>query len=242
MSSATTTTVTTPTKRRNNRQSYQQEKDVLLLRDNPKHQLSCSPPTGILITDATKQPTIQRGLPSVLTGKWSLSFKNAKIYSTIKILADYIAVTMCDLLPKRQQHRSSQRKVPGLLYFIQKVTAEANISCHVAVVALIYIERCKQALPRNAFGDDDTAHRIFVAALLVAYKVLEGTAWIGRDPNKKDDKRLNNARMATISSIYSLEQINQLECSFLNLIKHQCWVNDLDVQSYLLRHRQDLLL
>ena len=63
-----------------------------------------------------------------------------------------MTVTMCDLLPKR--NRPSQRKVPGLLYFIQKVTTESRVSCHVAIVALIYIERCKQALPRTATGDD----------------------------------------------------------------------------------------
>ena len=65
-----------------------------------------------------------------------------------------MTVTMCDLLPKR--NRPNQRKVPGLLYFIQKVTTESSVSCYVAIVALIYIERCKQALPRNATGDDGT--------------------------------------------------------------------------------------
>ncbi|KAI7859284.1 hypothetical protein BDC45DRAFT_432947, partial [Circinella umbellata] len=149
-------------------------------------------------------------------------------------LSDFMTVTMCDLLPKR--NRPSQRKVPGLLYFIQKVTTESRVSCHVAIVALIYIERCKQALPRNATGDDDTAHRIFIAALLVADKFLQGTTWTS------SKNRLTNRCMAKISSIYTLEQVNQLECSFLNLIKHQCWINEVDVQNYLLRHRQDLCL
>ncbi|KAI9488233.1 hypothetical protein BDB00DRAFT_849148 [Zychaea mexicana] len=224
---ATNTTPSSIPNRRKNSSRIYQEKDVLLIRDNPKQrhhhhhhqQVASSPPRGILVTDpvllTTKATaTSNRPLPSVLT--------------------DFMAVTMCDLLPKR--YRPSQRKVPGLLYFIQNVTAEANISCHVAIVALIYLERCKQALPKNATGDDDTAHRIFVAALLVADKFLQGTTWTSHK------NRLTNARMAKICSMYTLEQVNQLECSFLNLIKHQCWVNDLDVQSYLLRHRQDLLL
>ncbi|KAI9008785.1 hypothetical protein CLU79DRAFT_509603 [Phycomyces nitens] len=157
---------------------------------------------------------------------------------------------MGDLLPVRYSPRG-HRTAPELLYFIHRVTSQARISCHIAVVALIYIERCKEALPKHAVGNQDTAHRIIVASLLIASKFLHGTRWAICQQSTEDltmcadeDKPcwLTNSRMAGICGMYSLEQVNQLERSFLNLIQHRCWVDSGEVQAYLIRHRQDLLL
>lgn len=102
----------------------------------------------------------------------------------------------------------------------------------------------------------DTIHRIFVASLLVASKYLHGTCWgssqniITTEQEQKQHKSteetpvwLNNARMANICSrFYTLREINQLELSFLSLIKYNCFVNPIEVQEYLVLNRQDLLL
>jgi hypothetical protein len=99
----------------------------------------------------------------------------------------------------------------------------------------------------------DTIHRIFVASILVASKYLHGTCWgasqrvveAGTTIRAEDELPvwLNNARMANICNrFYTLQQINQLELSFLNLIKFECFVNPIEVQKYLVKHRQDLLL
>ncbi|KAI8388133.1 uncharacterized protein BYT42DRAFT_491942 [Radiomyces spectabilis] len=166
---------------------------------------------SVLLYHSPSQPHVYRPLPS--------------------ILVDFFALTLCDLLPTRS---ARPRTAPELLYFIQKITSQARISCHIAVAALIYIDRCKQNLPKNAIGDQDTAHRIAVASLLVASKFLHGTSWA--------TCWLTNAQMAKICVIYTLDQINQLERSFLNLIKHKCWVDAAEIQAFLLKHRQDLLL
>jgi hypothetical protein len=52
----------------------------------------------------------------------------------------------------------SNRTAPELVYFILKITSQARISCYIAVVALIYIERCKAALPKNAIGDQGSLY------------------------------------------------------------------------------------
>lgn len=100
----------------------------------------------------------------------------------------------------------------------------------------------------------DTIHRIFVASILVASKYLHGTCWGASQTVMIQEEEiiraeeevpvwLNNARMASICNrFYSLQQINQLELSFLNLIKFECFVNPIEVQEYLVKHRQDLLL
>ncbi|KAI9255860.1 hypothetical protein EDC94DRAFT_616968 [Helicostylum pulchrum] len=171
------------------------------------------------------------------------------------VLTDFFAFKLCDFIRTRPLPSGSKRTTPELVYFILKITSQARISCHIAVVALIYIERCKAALPKNAIGDQDTIHRIFVASLLVASKYLHGTCW-GESQRVTEDEHdfkllaedelpvwLNNARMANICTrFYTLQQINQLELSFLNLIKFECFVNPIEVQEYLVKHRQDLLL
>lgn len=69
------------------------------------------------------------------------------------VLTDFIAVKLCELIRIRPIPIGAKRRAPELLYFILTVTSQARISCQNAIVALIYIERCKKALPRNAVGD-----------------------------------------------------------------------------------------
>jgi hypothetical protein len=67
-----------------------------------------------------------------------------------------------------------------------------------------------------------------------------------KDETRAEDEApvwLNNARMADICSrFYTLQEINQSELSFLYLIKFELFISPTQVQSYLLKHRQDLLL
>ncbi|KAI8099894.1 uncharacterized protein BX664DRAFT_273431 [Halteromyces radiatus] len=164
------------------------------------------------------------------------------------IVIDYFALTMCDFLPTKP---IQERTAPELMYFIQKITYNARISCYIAVVAWIYIDRCKAALPQRAIGDQDTAHRMIIASLLVASKFLHGTRWgasqqLDGPHDVADESKpywLTNQRMKRLcDDMYTLQEINQLERSFLNLIDYQCWVDEAIVQDYLVKHRQELLL
>ncbi|OAD66732.1 cyclin [Phycomyces blakesleeanus NRRL 1555(-)] len=96
------------------------------------------------------------------------------------VLIDLIAMTLCDLLPiKTTRRRSPQnpRPLPELVYFIHKITYQAGINYRTALVALIYLGRAKQNLPHNAVGNQDTCHRLFLGALLLASKFLQDTPW-----------------------------------------------------------------
>ncbi|KAI9491126.1 hypothetical protein BDB00DRAFT_874660 [Zychaea mexicana] len=121
------------------------------------------------------------------------------------VLIDFMAITLCDIIPFRNQRRPSsslskrrnssapgsptqqpidqqqqkqpRRPVPELVYFIQKITHQAGINCRTALVALIYLERAKKSLPRNSVGSYDTCHRMLLGALLLASKFLQDTAW-----------------------------------------------------------------
>lgn len=83
----------------------------------------------------------------------------------------------------------------------------------------------------------DTIHRIFIASLLCASKFLNGASASheGDYILKDTDVCLTNARMAAICArFYTLQEINQLELSFLSLIKYNCFVNPAEIQRYIL--------
>lgn len=100
-----------------------------------------------------------RPLPSVLISKCLSMFYCSHTYiSNIKgfgtFTTDFFAETMCGLLPLHGPRRTaiSNRVLPELLFFIGKVTTQAGVNVHVAVVALIYIYRLKRRLRKDMVG------------------------------------------------------------------------------------------
>ncbi|KAJ2964632.1 hypothetical protein NQZ79_g493 [Umbelopsis isabellina] len=150
------------------------------------------------------------------------------------ILTDYMAQTVCDIIPIVKP-ASSSSPIPELVYFIHKLTVRSHIELRVAIVALIYLHRCKRVLPKGAVGNPDTAHRIFLASILVASKFLEETL-VSSPP-------LSNQKLCELcDGMYTLRDIGDLERSFLKIIKYRCWVSQEDIKKFLSKHRADLLL
>ena len=85
-----------------------------------------------------------------------------KIRDIKEKLLDFFAFKLCDFIKTKPLPIGSKRTAPELVYFILKITSQARISCHIAVVALIYIERCKAALPKNAIGDQGSLITLFL--------------------------------------------------------------------------------
>lgn len=180
-----------------------------------------------------------------------------------------MAMTLCDLIPP---HKISARRrqslpnptnntmtMPELVYFIQKITFQAGINCRTALVALIYLNRAKQLLPRGTVGGRDTCHRMFLASVLLASKFLctdsITTKILSHIPSTWSHYYsfhhqssfgcgpLTNRKLSEMcGGLFPLQEINQLERAFLKLIQYQCWVSDNEVNNFVLKHRVDLSL
>lgn len=69
-------------------------------------------------------------------------------------------MTVYDLIPLKKPVRryslpvqlTNHYVMPELVYFIQKITFQAGIDCRTALVALIYLNRAKNSLPKGAVG------------------------------------------------------------------------------------------
>jgi Cyclin, N-terminal domain len=82
----------------------------------------------------------------------------------------------------------------------------------------------------------DTAHRMFLAAVLIASKFVQ-------DSNMKVTPRLTNQKLCSLcDGMYTLRDIGDLERAFLKILKYRCWVSQDDIQRFLYKHRADLLL
>ncbi|ORZ16506.1 hypothetical protein BCR42DRAFT_375143 [Absidia repens] len=182
----------------------------------PLLSLSCSPSTSSI----TSSKLIHRRLPSVLV--------------------DFIAITLCDLLPIKCSLRAGStlpsirgRPLPELLYFIQKITFAAEINVRTALVALIYLDRAKSSLPKNAVGNHDTSHRLLLGSLMIASKFLQGSTWA-------PTTLTNHGVYKLCDGLFHPQEIDQMERAFLKLIQYQCWVDDQTVNRFVLHHRVDL--
>lgn len=179
-----------------------------------------------------------------------------------------MAMTICDLIPPRKLSARRRQSLPNqstttmpeLVYFIQKITFQAGINCRTALVALIYLNRAKQLLPKGAVGGHDTCHRMFLASVLLASKFLctdsITTKILSNIPSTWShyysfhhrysfgSGPLTNRKLSDIcgGGLFPLQEINQLERAFLKLIQYQCWVNDKDVNNFVLKHRVDFSL
>jgi hypothetical protein len=93
-------------------------------------------------------------LPSILTGTTNkrVQIVSKAILLTQEIQLDYMAQTVCDIIPIVKP-ASSSSPIPELVYFIHKLTVRSHVDPRVAVVALIYLHRCKRVFPKGAVGN-----------------------------------------------------------------------------------------
>ncbi|KAF2860075.1 hypothetical protein K470DRAFT_217840, partial [Piedraia hortae CBS 480.64] len=67
---------------------------------------------------------------------------------------------------------SSQSSLPPLPEFITNLVRQSRVRVSTLMTTLVYLARLRQRLPPNAKGIRCTAHRIFLAALILAAKYL----------------------------------------------------------------------
>lgn len=95
-------------------------------------------------------------IPSILIGKHFVIMSSPfPPYGHVtNNMIDFTAMTLCDLIKTRNSHHKKTRSLPEFVFFVQKVTHQANINVRTLLVALIYLKRAKSNLPKRAIGSD----------------------------------------------------------------------------------------
>ncbi|KAI8062135.1 hypothetical protein BC940DRAFT_244820 [Gongronella butleri] len=116
------------------------------------------------------------------------------------------------------------RAIPSLPNFVRQVYVKCRLSPAILVIALIYIHRLQARLPMDSKGDYDTPHKVFLAAIILACKYNE------------DCKSRTQAIYRCVSVVYSNQELNEMERSFLSVVQYDLYVDMKQVYHYIQEH------
>ncbi|KAL1917343.1 uncharacterized protein VTP21DRAFT_4999 [Calcarisporiella thermophila] len=127
-----------------------------------------------------------------------------------------------------RRHRLNESQLPPLLAFIRQLTSALSVSALTLVVGLLYMRRLAKALqPAHYATSPGTAHRVFIASIMIASKYLD------------DEQPLTSARLArTLHAIgiaaWNSREISRMERALLTFLKFNIEV-DMDAVRQLVR-------
>lgn len=116
-----------------------------MLQQPPQYNFTVTRPHNI------KPTKLSIKMPSILIGNKPFTYELNSIL-TIALFVDFTAMTLCDLIKTRKTNY--QRSLPEFVFFVQKITHQADINVRTLLVALIYLQRAKANLPKRAVGSD----------------------------------------------------------------------------------------
>ncbi|KAI9472170.1 MAG: cyclin domain-containing protein, partial [Benjaminiella poitrasii] len=98
------------------------------------------------------------------------------------------------------------------------------------IVALIYLGRLKSNLPSKSRGEFDTPYKMFIAAVILASKFVE------------DSNKIAQSIYRFVAPLYNHKEINEMERSFLGVVKYDLFVNLVEVCQFVKEHKDTLEL
>eukprot|EP00835_Amoeboradix_gromovi_P005939 NODE_619_length_5923_cov_0.480769.p3 type:complete len:158 gc:universal NODE_619_length_5923_cov_0.480769:4752-4279(-) len=113
--------------------------------------------------------------------------------------------------------------------FINNILKQSKVTPLVVVVALIYLHKLREVLPKDSVGGADTCHRLFLSAILIASKSCY-------------DYCLKTKKLARYThGIYSTSEIFKMEMSMLKLLNFDTRVTQEHIDLFLLANKMDAI-
>ncbi|KAI3641342.1 hypothetical protein MIR68_000472 [Amoeboaphelidium protococcarum] len=131
-----------------------------------------------------------------------------------------IHVTTQSVIPIQHGSQSPLKRVPLLKEYIKDLLLKSGITSKLIGVIYIYLCKVKAALPLTAKGLPCTPHRLFTAALVLAWKFTS-------------DHGIKNLHWSRVSGIFCVSEINLIERQFLSLLQYRLSVSDGEYYDYL---------
>nr|POE74589.1 pho85 cyclin-1 [Quercus suber] len=125
------------------------------------------------------------------------------------------------------QRSANDLGIPSLEHFISNIVDRSHVQVPTLMTSLVYLARLQQRLPPVAKGMKCTAHRIFLASLILAAKNL----------NDSSPKNKHWARYTTVEGYdnfgFSLTEVNLMEKQMLGLLEWDLRVTEDDLYFHL---------
>lgn len=105
----------------------------------------------------------------------SIDLKALNVFIHTSVTEDMIhslVVKTLQVIPCQETRKtvSSGKPLPSLMTFISRLVRYTNVYSGTLMTTLVYLDRLKQTLPKNAQGLPCTRHRIFLSCLILASK------------------------------------------------------------------------
>ncbi|RCH85551.1 hypothetical protein CU097_007562 [Rhizopus azygosporus] len=147
----------------------------------------------------------------------------------INHLIAYTASNVKTLLEcSKERSHYQHRLLPTLHVFIKHTFYHCKLTPTILVVALIYLGRLKSCLPHQSKGEFDTPYKMFIAAVVLASKFIEDSNSIVQSVHK------------FVSPLYSPREVNEMERSFLAVVKYNLFVNLIEVDQFIKQYKDSL--
>ncbi|PIA12933.1 hypothetical protein COEREDRAFT_50268 [Coemansia reversa NRRL 1564] len=106
--------------------------------------------------------------------------------------------------------------VPPLDVFITNLVLRSRVQAGTLICTLVYLQRLRHRLPKEARGMECTCHRIFLATLIVAGKYL-------------NDASPKNKYWARYSTVFTVAEVNLMEKQLLFLLDFDLRIDNGDL-------------
>ncbi|SCV72967.1 BQ2448_6892 [Microbotryum intermedium] len=186
----------------------------------PKHEhspallkLMKSSLTDTIVGSATRLGPIFQ--PAFVTESF-LMLTTSSACPTEHVAQKAMSVIRCGDEPLNSQAESSVEPLPELDDFIRDICRKSR--CHVPTLlcTLVYLDRLKDRLTVRSYGSPSTRHRVFVAALIVAAKYLNGESLQAQAHVRHSSPY--NKHWVRYAGHFRLEEVNLMERQLLCLL------------------------
>ncbi|ORX66560.1 hypothetical protein DL89DRAFT_64822 [Linderina pennispora] len=125
---------------------------------------------------------------------------------------------MAAACPRRLPRQAAQglSTIPPLDLFITNLVLRSRVQAGTLICTLVYLQRLRRRLPKEARGMECTCHRIFLATLIVAGKYL-------------NDSSPKNKYWARYSTVFTVAEVNLMEKQLLFLLDFDLRIDNNDL-------------
>ncbi|KAI8637667.1 hypothetical protein BD408DRAFT_424105 [Parasitella parasitica] len=167
----------------------------------------------------------------ILSNNFSLSPSLWVRHNSFDNLIAYTAFSVKTLLEcSKERIHYQQRLLPTLHIFVRHIFYQCKLTPTILVIALIYLGRLKSGLPHKSKGEFDTPYKMFIAAVILASKFVE------------DMDLKAHSIYKLVAPLYNARDINEMERSFLGVVKYNLFVNLAEVYQFVQDHKDTLEL